>query len=145
MSSASCAPEIESYNDCVLQKLKPGLHELAVWIISRACREKFTLAAMSPQAVDNLSGALKIHESRATGNIYNGNADWTVKELTVVVGWKLLQLFNERQAILDHSYHINVDLPPLAEVSIAFRIDESSKAEESRGDWFIYNAEGLKD
>ena len=54
----SCTQKMESFDDCVLQKIQPGMDRVAVAVVMKACRDKFSSSSLPPSAVRNLSGSL---------------------------------------------------------------------------------------
>jgi hypothetical protein len=84
------------YNDCILRSVKPGMTERAVALVTNACAQKFPtssdqtakgLAQLPSEARERLTGRLGQSELTGEwrGNLYNGNTDWTVEEITLLI------------------------------------------------------------
>jgi hypothetical protein len=88
-------PEPKTYEDCILQKVKPGMDMVAIGTVAGACRGKFPKPLVTdfvpdqielpPQALEKLSAKGYFSSGRFSlrGSIYNGNPDWDVTEVTI--------------------------------------------------------------
>lgn len=85
-----------SLDDCILQKIKPGLSTEAVQALQSACYSKFPPAEIVPEAPETrelVDSELRLLNGRGgvsvgntfDGELYNGNEGLTVTELEVAV------------------------------------------------------------
>jgi hypothetical protein len=140
--NVSCTQKMESFDDCVLQKVQPGMDRVAMAVVMKACRDKFSPSSLPPSAVRDLSGSLSVNRNLVTGTIFNGNADWIVERRILVIGAP-----NTLLALLPpeaHFEYIDVNIPPLRTAALSFRIDESRIEPKYLNDWFILEAKGVE-
>jgi hypothetical protein len=146
MGCSSCAPEVASYEDCILENVEGGMDESAVLVVTVACAEKFpTPVALPAEALRKLSGSLTVQQNVASGTIYNGNSEWTIKEVMFV---PRTEGFDPFMPLPKHStVHVNVDIAPLNETMVSFD-SPPSFLDPVPGlrpiGWFVSGAEGIQ-
>ena len=133
------------YDDCILKSMKGVNSNLAASAIIRSCRKKFPErksadVALPSSALRQLTGHAGMGDfGYFSGNIYNGNRDWTVTQVTIT----LLPKGKEKDAaaFLDaKEYNEDVTVAPLTSSSFSFAVD-GPKREYS---WNIVGARGHK-
>ena len=166
--SASCDSNPSNYDDCVLKHVKSGMNELATRETIRACQRKFPkssqpeLELLPPGAVSALTGKLEINNQRARGNIYNGNGDWVVSEITILISPKEPSLppgfrFETPKESLEkemdefggiiispeqpspEKYRVNIWVHPFSTKDISFNVNWGSTTSHT---WKIVEAKG---
>jgi len=97
--SLACSTPPTDFNDCILQNVKSGMTAGAVQLVREACTSKFPDSAPlppSPLPIEDLpiEGSFKItgkfgpdaiDSSAWSGTIYNGNHDWQIEEVALLV------------------------------------------------------------
>lgn len=80
-----------NYNDCILESMKGVTSNTAAQWIVLSCRDKFPEKTPNdPEASENvvsqLTGRARVTDSgHFSGYIYNGNQDWAITQITVVL------------------------------------------------------------
>ena len=158
----ACSQKPQDYSECILEKVKPEMNERAVALVAAACREKFPDHGGKPQpsqpgidlpseVVAKLTGRLgPMIGGIWKGNIYNGNEQWFITEITVRISDPEYPTDTFNFPILSHKdgrqleyqmYSVSVYAPPLSNrefiLSTNWRPDEEYR-------WQIINAKGKK-
>lgn len=134
-----------NYNECVLESMKGVTSDAAAGVINRACRAKFPFESHSDSEVqDNivrqLDGSASYSNGYFKGTIYNGNKDWTITQLTLVLTPKSKDksIDQTRRA---KAYNVNIVIPPLTNKEFI----ELVASDDLYGfDWNISNARGYQ-
>ncbi len=130
----------KTVEDCLLRNLKPGLSIEASEIIADACRSKFDqadpgvavkLEPLEPASIALLHGRAGLSNGSFSGSIYNGNPNWSVREIVIGITEKHGM---KRQ----RAYATSANIGPLSSGSIYF----SAGAEVGDVDWQILSAKG---
>ena len=132
------------YDDCVLQSMRGVNSDLAARAIAKSCREKFP--KKKPQdfelpvsALRRLTGHGGMGYSGFSGNIYNGNSDWSVTQVTIMLMAKGKE--KDAEAFLNaKEYSVDVSVSPLTSSSFIFSADGPTSEEYS---WNIVKARGV--
>ncbi len=136
---------LRNYDDCILKTMKGVNSDMAAKAIIFSCRNKFPgrkaeASQLPPEALRQLTGHASMGDfGYFYGNIYNGNRDWTVTQVTI----RLIPKGKEKgaAAFLDaKEYNKDVSVPPLTSSSFLFTVD-GPKQEYS---WNIVGARGHK-
>lgn len=133
------------YDECVLESMKGVTSDLAARAIMLSCRKKFPEkkqrdAELPTQALGNITGRAGFKYGIFTGHIYNGNSDYTVTQVTIL----LIPKGNEESAETSLSakeYNVNVTVAPLTNGDFSVPVDSVGTAEFS---WNITRARGYK-
>ena len=133
------------YDECVLQSMKGVNSDLAARAIAISCREKFPEkktpdSELPPTALSRLTGHGGMGYSGFSGNIYNGNNDWNVTRVTVMLIAK--GKGKDAEAFLNaKEYNVDVSVDPLTSSSFFFSADGPTSEEYS---WNIVKARGVQ-
>lgn len=143
LSSAGCnqlgGPR--DYDECILQSMKGVNSDTAARAIMRSCREKFPErkpedSQLPPEATQKLTGHGGMgNYGDFSGNIYNGNNDWTVTQVTLMLVPKDSATLPDMKA-----YNAEVSVSPLKSSTFSFSVD-GPRQEYS---WSIVSARGYK-
>lgn len=135
-----------NYDECVLESMKGVTSDAAAGAIVRSCRSKFSEKIPNDSEVPaNVVGQL---DGRAAmtdygyfkGSIYNGNKDWTITQITVVLVPKT-KVKSPDPARRAREYNVNFSVPPLTNSDFSVSADGGGSSEF---DWSISNARGHK-
>ncbi|WP_310448804.1 hypothetical protein [Sulfuritalea sp.] len=124
--------------------------------IASACRSKFpellgakSLTQLPPDASRKIDGRFGISNLGGSGNIYNGNEDWIVEEITILladpielknkIGGKEMSQGNAAQRM--ERYKVTVTVQPLS--SHDFFISVNWPASQKH-EWLIVEAKGTR-
>jgi hypothetical protein len=148
----------DDYDECILESMKGVTSDVAAKAIIRACRKKFPSDAptkpverLPAEVVQRLTGQLGIQSGYLSGKMYNGNEDWTITEVTVVIadkGWS--KDFNDflEGKIKDYAggheievYAISINLRPLSTAQIFTSVNWK---EGRPFEWHIREATGFQ-
>lgn len=156
LALGACTAEPTTYDDCILQKVKAGMDKTVAATIAGACRSKFpkssrssSLMPLPPDAARKIDGRFGISNFGGSGNIYNGNVDWIVEEITILVA-DPVELKNkiEGKEILQNNaarkmeqYKVAVTVQPLS--SHDFFISVNWPANHKH-EWLIVEAKGTR-
>src|SRR3989344_762952 len=117
-----------NYDECVLESMKGVTSDLAARAIMRSCRDKFPEPKTNDSEVPaNVVGQL---DGRAgmtnygwfTGTIYNGDKEWTITQLPIV----LVPKSKDKSADLTlraREYNVLVNAPPLTSTELNVKVD----------------------
>lgn len=134
-----------TYDECVLESMKGVTSDAAAGAINRACRAKYPVkgpsdSEVSANVVSQLDGRAGYSYGYFKGAIYNGNKDWTITQLTVVLTPKAKDKSPD-QSRHAKEYNINVTIPPLMNVEF---IESVVSDGSNEFDWHISSARGYK-
>ena len=132
------------YDDCVLQSMKGVNSDLAARAIAKSCREKFPKKKIQDSelpvaALSRLTGHGGMGYSGFSGNIYNGNSDWSVTQVTIMLVAKGKEKSAE-EFLNAKEYNVDVSVAPLTSSSLFFSADGPTSEEYS---WNIVKARGV--
>jgi hypothetical protein len=136
----ACGPR--DYDECILQAMKGVNSDMAARAIVKSCRDKFPErkpqdSELPPEALRQLTGHGGMGYGSFSGNIYNGNEDWTVTQVTIMLLPKGKE--KDADAFLDaKEYNEDVTVAPLTSSDFYFSVD-GPKQEYS---WNIVRARG---
>lgn len=135
-----------NYDECVLDSMKGVTSDVAASAITRSCREKFPKKGPSDSEVpasvvnqlDGRAGMTSYGYFR--GTIYNGNKEWTITQMTIILAPKSK---GKSAAEISHprEYNVDVTAPPLTDVKFSVSADNTSAGEF---DWTITKARGYR-
>lgn len=127
-----------NYDECILDGMKGVTSDVAANSIRRACRDKYPSVTELPgAAVKKLDGMAGVSKGELRGNIYNGNPDWSVTQITVV----LVPSAAAAKTIQARQYNVNVYIKPLSNGSLYESVDGRF---DDATDWNIIKARGEK-
>jgi hypothetical protein len=131
-----------NYDECVLDSMKGVTSDLAARAIMRSCSEKFPKKKPNEipaplSVVSQLDGRARMSYGFVKGNIYNGNKDWTITQVTINI------LVKDKSSAQKSPREYNVDLTvsPLKNEDFIFSVGDNSFVEF---DWQITRARGYK-
>lgn len=135
-----------NYDECVLESMKGVTSDVAAGAIMRSCRDKFPEKRPSDSevplsVVNQLDGrAGMTNYGYFKGNLYNGNKEWTITQITVILAPK-----DKSKSAVEKSrpkeYNVNVMVPPLTNSNFSVSADSTGASEF---DWSISKARGFK-
>lgn len=134
-----------NYGECVLESMKGVTSDAAAAAINRACRAKYPVKGPSDSevpvsVVSQLDGRAGYSYGFFKGAIYNGNKDWTITQLTILLSPKSKDKSLD-QARRAKEYNVNVSIPPLMNVEF---IESVVSDGSNEFDWNISSARGYK-
>lgn len=134
-----------NYDECILKSMNGVTSDAAAGAINRACRAKYPVKGPSDSevpanVVSQLDGRAGYSYGYFEGTIYNGNKDWTITQLTIVLTPK------QKDKSLDQThrakeYNVNVTIPPLINTKF---IESVASDGSNEFDWHISSARGYK-
>ncbi len=153
--ATGCTREPSNYDDCILKNVRASMEKGAVSAVTQACRSKFPqqaeyiepLTTLPPDAIGRLGGKFDVKKTGGFGNIYNGNENWRVEEVTIAVAdpdWlkKWIAKLDTPQAekpLLEY-YRIDLSVEPLTSKDFFIRMNWDP---EDKYVWFISEAKGV--
>ena len=133
------------YDECILESMKGVTSNLAAQAIVRSCRAKFPEkiprdAELPAQARANVTGRAGLNYGSFSGHIYNGNSDYTITQVTIVLVPKDEK--KSAESFLDaKEYNVNVTVSPLTNGYFSVSVDSGGGDDVS---WNITKARGYK-
>lgn len=135
-----------NYDECILESMKGVTSDAAAGAIVRSCRAKFSEKPTSESEVP--ADVISQLDGRAgmtnygwfTGTIYNGNNEWTITQLTIVLVPKTKEKSADR-TLRAKEYNVNINAPPLTNTKLNVEADGGGS---SSFDWNIKSARGHK-
>lgn len=154
--ATGCAREPSNYEDCILKNVRASMEKGAVNVVTQACRNKFPIQAdyvepptdLPADAIDKLGGKFRISKSGGFGNMYNGNENWRLKEVTIAVAepdWAKKWLAKRRsepqakEPLIEY-YRIDLSVAPLTNRDFFISLNWDTEDEYI---WFISEAKGF--
>ena len=140
LTLTGCGPR--DYDDCILQAMKGVNSDMAARSIAKSCQDKFPErrpqdSELPPEALLQLTGHGGMGYSSFSGNIYNGNTDWTVTQVTIILVPKGKE--KDANTILDaKKYNEDITVSPLTSSHFLFLVD----GERQEYSWNIVKARG---
>jgi hypothetical protein len=143
LSISGCGPR--DYDECVLKAMKGVTSDFAARAIVKSCRDKFPGrkqqdAQLPAEALLRLAGHGQVKDGSFSGNIYNGNSDWTVTQVTI----KLTPYSPPNDPfdalLATREYNADVNAAPLTNRRLYFSVD-APLADYS---WSISRARGYR-
>lgn len=156
LALGACTAEPTTYDDCILQKVKAGMDKAVAATITGACRSKFPeslrskpLTQLPPDAARKIDGRFGVSNFGGSGNIYNGNADWIVEEITILLADPIelknkiegKEMSQSNAARRMERYKVAVTVQPLS--SHDFFISVNWPANQKH-EWLIVEAKGTR-
>lgn len=123
------------YDECILESMKGVKSDLAARSIIRSCRKKFSdipkeeskSRVLSSKEMSQLTGRARIEMTYFSGNIYNGNTNITISEITIQI---ITTIGGKEVARL---YRDNVTIEPQTTGYIRFGVLEGDKMQIMHG------------
>lgn len=145
----------DDYDECIIAGMKGVQSDVAAQLVHRSCLKKFPLKKSKSQISQKIPLESKEHiTGRASitsygyfsGNIYNGNPDWTITELIINLtekGWLEKRILAKEEMPLprQNKYRIEINVPPYTNKAFSISVDWP-KGEPY--EWNIYEAQGHK-
>ncbi len=145
----------KDYDECIIEGMNGIQSNVAARLVRQSCLKKFppqkaktSKSTRVPIEIqENLSGRASILLSNLSGNIYNGNSDWTITELIIMLSEEnsfeksLEALKNNKSEPRMDKYKIEVNIPPYTNKDFFISVDWP-KGEPY--EWHIYEAYGYK-
>lgn len=153
ISACSSAPA--DYDECILKKLTASMDKSVASAIVESCRSKFPekekpkkeLLELPSEARQKINGKFGISDYGGSGNIYNGNEDWHIEEIIILVGepgWLDKAIAHDNNKLLEkprtERYKIQLSVPPLSSKDFTVKVNWPSN---EKYDWFIADSRGL--
>jgi len=143
------------YDECIIEGMKGVQSDVAARLVRQSCLKKFPpqkdktpKSEKIPQdSKENLSGHTGIGSlGYFSGNIYNGNSDWTVTELIINISEKdwFEKAINKKEGAPDprmDKYRIEVTILPYTSKDFTISVDWPK---DEPYEWNIYEARGYK-
>ena len=138
---AACSREPRSYDDCILDHMKPGVDEAAAGLVMVSCRKKFPLVTipdrmLSTVELSNLTGKAGTSDDGMwfSGKIYNGNEHVAVTELQLTLKASTIQNADARD------YKTSVFISPQQASDFSISIIPSGQG--AKYTWSLKSANG---
>lgn len=133
-----------NYDECVLESMKGVTSDLAARAIISSCRDKFPEKRPSDTqvpstVVSQLDGRAGMSYGFFEGNIYNGNKDWTITQVTIALVAKAKDKSSGQPR--PREYNVDVTVPPLTNGKFIFSVESDGSSEL---DWSIAKARGYQ-
>jgi hypothetical protein len=133
-----------NYDECVLDSMKGVTSDMAARAIMRSCRDKFPEkrpkdTQVPSTVVAQLDGRAGMSYGFFKGNIYNGNRDWTITQMTIV----LIAKVKDKSTVKPRprEYNVDVTVPPLTNGEFIFSAESDGSTEF---EWSIAKARGYQ-
>ena len=133
-------------DECILDGMKGVTSDAAAGAIYRSCHNKYprqtpATTKIPDTVLEKLNGKGQITDyGYFSGTLYNGNTDWTITNLTIIIGPKV-DPKNSRGGVQGREYDSIVDAPPLSNTKLSVAVD---RAGLSTYDWNIVRGRGYK-
>ena len=134
-----------NFDECILASMKGVTSDAAAGIIYEACESKFpkrTLPTfpLPSAALEKVTGnAAAQSYGYFKGHIYNGNNDWTITDVNIVIGTKADPKTGKRD--FQRQYTVKIDAAPLSNSDLSVPIGVNNL---SNLDWNIISGRGYK-
>jgi hypothetical protein len=138
---ACSEPEPKSYEDCILTKVKAGMSDSAVALVTQACSSKFAAATMSLEEFA-LTELRDVHTEGSLDRdtfdftLYNGS-NIEISEVTFAVRTRS-HLHEDLEEI--RHYRTLIDLKPLQTANVSIRVI----ADDGVKGFVLYTAKGIR-
>ncbi|MFH1025685.1 MAG: hypothetical protein V1764_03310 [Nitrospirota bacterium] len=134
-----------NYDECIVESMKGVTSDVAARAIIQSCQKKFpvkkpTDSELPSQALAKITGRAGLSFGSFRGSIYNGNNDYTITQITIV----LIPKGNTHPADDFHNakqYNVYVTVLPLTNSNFTVSVDSGDNEEF---DWNITKARGYK-
>lgn len=143
--SARSLPDPDNYDQCVRESMKGVTSDSALDLTARVCREKFlgtksNNIELAPEILDKLIIHAGFGYGIFSGSIYNGNSDYTITQVTILLApmrkKEFAEAFGEGK-----KYNINLTLQPFAKGALSMPIPSDNTLEYS---WKLVKTRGYK-
>lgn len=148
----------KDFDECIIEGMKGVQSDVAAKLVYQSCLKKFPPPkAKEPEKTTMPSEAQEKLTGRAgmgpygyfSGNIYNGNSDWTVTELIININEKdwmnktinYIKDNNNKPKPRMDKYKIEVVIPPYTNNDFSISVDWPR---DKPNEWNIYKALGYK-
>jgi hypothetical protein len=147
------------YDECIIEGMKEVQSDVAARLVRQSCLKKFPpLKAKTPkmekmpqESIERLSGRADVGSlGYFSGNVYNGNSDWTVTELIINISEKdwskklINSVLNKKEGAQEprmDKYRIEVTIPPYTNKNFSISVDW---LKDEPYEWNIFEALGHK-
>lgn len=138
-------PDPGGYDQCVQESMKGITSDRAATIAMRACREespegKLTEADLPADAFSKLVIHAGFGYGAFSGSIYNGNGDYTVTQVTVLIA-PMEPGKGTGASVSGKEYNIGLTVQPLSKGALSMPIPSDNTLEYS---WKVVKARGYK-
>jgi hypothetical protein len=122
--------EPRNYDECILKSMEGVSSNYAAAEIKRVCRRKFPApeVEVSELPAENrhaLKGRAAIREDGYFGgNIYNGDSEWTITQVTIKLTPKNPDGSEGAKDDGARSYNVDVSIPPLSTATFSFFVGD---------------------
>ena len=142
---AGSLPDPEGYDQCVQESMKGITSNHAADLAMRACREKslegkFTDADLSADTFSKLVTHAGFGYGAFSGSIYNGNSDYTVTQVTILIAPMESKKAVEA-SVTGKEYNIKLTIQPRGKGALSMPIPSDNTLEYS---WKVVKARGYK-
>lgn len=142
---AGSLPGPVGYDQCVQESMKGITSDRAAAIAMRACREesaegKLTEADLPADAFSKLVTHAGFGYGAFSGSIYNGNGDYTVTQVTVLIA-PSTPTKGAEASVNGKEYNITLTVQPLGKGALSMLIPSDNTLEYS---WKVVKARGYK-
>ena len=142
-SSTGCGSKPKDYDDCILQFVKSGMNERAVYALQKSCRAKFPenresdhSRSLSDEELKLLAGRGGLsHSNYFAGDMYNGNQKLKITEVELAI----FPTAGDKSAY--RHYREEVSILPLTTVSFGISIVLGEPG--SKYNWNLISARGI--
>ena len=142
---ATSLPDPGSYDQCIRESMKGVTSSRAADSAIRSCRERFPEtelheAELPPHALDKLIIHAGFGYGAFSGSIYNGNNDYTVTQITVLLA-PMGAAKPAEASVNGKEYNIDLTVQPYAKSALSMPILSDNTLEYS---WKLAKARGYK-
>ncbi len=142
---AGSLPDPGGYDQCLQESMKGITSDRAAAIAMRACRKespenKVTEADLPADAFSKLVTHAGFGYGAFSGSIYNGNGDYTVTQVTVLIA-PLEPGKGTGASVSGKEYNIELTVQPLSKGALSMPIPSDNTLEYS---WKVVKARGYK-
>lgn len=143
--SAGSLPHPGGYDQCVQESMKGITSDRAAAIVVRACREKSpqsksTETDLPADAFNKLVTHAGFGYGAFNGSIYNGNSDYMVTQVTVLIAPMEPRIAAEA-SVNGREYDIELTVQPLSKGALSMLIPSDNTLEYA---WKVMRARGYK-
>jgi hypothetical protein len=133
----------KTYEDCIVESMQGVTSDAAAKLIAVSCRKKFPEEraiddiSLLPSVIGALNGHASAYGNTFSGTLYNGDKEWVVTQVTVVLEPKAIK--GKKLSLPTREYNVDVTIAPLSSVTFSIPIDSQPDLEF---EWAIARGRG---
>jgi len=116
-----------TYEDCIVESMQGVTSDAAAKLIAVSCRKKFPERnriddiSLLPSVINALNGHASAYGNTFSGTLYNGDKEWVVTQITVVLQPKPKK--GQKTSMPNREYNVDVTVTPLSSATFSIPID----------------------